>query len=127
MRRRLGILIPVLAVAAVLASMLFTPPAPVRASTVWNLTWSDEFDGANGTSPDSTKWNMETGGGGWGNNELENYTSRTENAHVQDGILIVEARQESFGGNAYTSARMTTQGKFEQAYGKFEVRMKLPG
>ena len=76
------------------------------------LVWSDEF---NGSSINTANWSFETGGGGWGNNELENYTSRTENARISNGALIIEARRESFGGSAYTSARMKTQGK--QSFG----------
>ena len=76
------------------------------------LVWSDEF---NGSSINTGNWGFETGGGGWGNNELENYTSRTENARISNGMLIIEARRENFGGSAYTSARMKTQGK--QSFG----------
>src|SRR5262249_48690617 len=78
------------------------PPAgaPPGFST---LVWSDEF---NGSSISTANWSFETGGGGWGNNELENYTSRTENARISNGVLIIEARRENFGGSAYTSARM---------------------
>jgi Glycosyl hydrolases family 16 len=87
------------------------PPAgaPPGFST---LVWSDEF---NGSTINSANWTFETGGGGWGNNELQNYTSRTENARILNGSLIIEARRENFGGNAYTSARMKTQGK--QSFG----------
>jgi beta-glucanase (GH16 family) len=74
---------------------------------------------------------METGGGGWGNNELESYTSRPENAKVQDGNLVITAIQENFTGTdgitrPYTSARLKTQGKFDQKYGRFEARIKIP-
>jgi hypothetical protein len=87
------------------------PPAgaPPGFST---LVWSDEF---NGSSINTANWSFETGGGGWGNNELENYTNRTENARISNGTLIIEARRENFGGSAYTSARMKTQGK--QSFG----------
>jgi beta-glucanase (GH16 family) len=74
---------------------------------------------------------METGGGGWGNNELESYTNRTQNAHVQDGNLVITAIQETYTGpdgitRPYTSARLKTQGLFEQKYGRFEARIKIP-
>lgn len=106
-----------------------TPPPPPNTSYV--LAWSDDFSGANGSSPDSTKWVMETGGGGWGNNELESYTARPENAKVQDGNLVINAIQENFTGTdgitrPYTSARLKTQGKFDQKYGRFEARIKIP-
>jgi glycosyl hydrolase family 16 len=89
-----------------------------------NLIWSDEF---NGTSISSANWGFDLGGGGWGNNELQNYTSRTENARVGGGLLTIEARRETFGGNAYTSARMKTQGK--QSFGIntwVEARINAP-
>ena len=97
----------------------------------WRLTWSDEFNGPNGSGVDSSKWVVEVGGKGWGNQELEYYTSRRENAHIQDGNLVIEARRENYTGTDgvsrnYTSARLKTAGKFSQAYGRFEARIKLP-
>jgi beta-glucanase (GH16 family) len=74
---------------------------------------------------------METGGGGWGNNELETYTARTQNAHVQDGNLVITAIHETYTGTdgitrQYTSSRLKTAGLFDQAYGRFEARIKIP-
>ena len=90
------------------------------------LVWSDEFDldGA----PDSDKWSFDIGTGfnGWGNNELQYYTDRPENVVVQNGVLIITAREESFQGSNYTSTRIKTKGKFEQKYGRFEARIWLP-
>jgi beta-glucanase (GH16 family) len=90
------------------------------------LVMSDEFT-VNGT-PDSAIWGYEIGTGenGWGNNELQYYTDRTENVTVQNGVLIITAKKEALNGAAYTSARITSKGKFEQAYGRFEARIKLP-
>lgn len=90
------------------------------------LVWFDEFD-VNG-KPDGTKWGYDigTGSNGWGNNELEYYTERLENAYVENGSLFIKAVKENFGGKAYTSARLLTKGKFEFTYGKVEVRAKLP-
>lgn len=89
------------------------------------LVWSDEFNYKG--LPDSTKWGYETGGGGWGNHELEFYTGRRpENARVEDGKLIIEARKEKWMGNEYTSARLSTKGKGDWKYGRIEVRAKLP-
>jgi beta-glucanase (GH16 family) len=93
---------------------------------VWSLVWSDEFDGPNGSAVDSTKWGFDTGGNGWGNNELEYYTSRTENASREGGMLVIKALKETFGGRDYTSARLLTRNKFSQAYGRIEARIKLP-
>ncbi|MFN8289639.1 MAG: glycoside hydrolase family 16 protein [Chitinophagaceae bacterium] len=89
------------------------------------LVWADEFNYTG--LPDNTKWNYDTGGNGWGNQELEYYTAgRTENARAENGLLIIEARKESFGGMNYTSARLVTKAKAEWQYGKIEVRAKLP-
>ncbi|MDF1612819.1 family 16 glycosylhydrolase [Stygiobacter electus] len=91
----------------------------------WKLVWSDEF---NGTSINPSYWTFETGTGtnGWGNNELQYYTNRTENAKIENGMLVITARQESYAGRNFTSARMKTQGKKSFKYGKIEARMKLP-
>ena len=88
-----------------------------------NLVWSDEF---NGNALNTANWNYEQGGSGWGNNELENYTNRTQNVFVSAGHLIIEARQESYGGNNYTSGRLTTQGKQSFTFGRIDIRAKLP-
>jgi len=91
-----------------------------------NLTMQDEFDidGA----PNSAIWtyNIGTGENGWGNNELQYYTDRPENVVVENGMLKINAIQESFEGSGYTSARILTKGLFEQQYGRFEARIKLP-
>jgi len=97
----------------------------------WVLTWSDEFDGADGSAPDPAKWVLETGGGGWGNNELEYYTARRTNSRVEKGKLVINAVQEKFTGpdgvtRQYTSARLKTQKLFAQKYGKFEARIRIP-
>ena len=90
------------------------------------LVWSDEFD-KNG-APDPTKWGYDigTGASGWGNNELQYYTNRVENAVVENGILKVKAIKENFSGSAYTSARLLSKGKYEFKYGTVEVRAKVP-
>ncbi|MDO4948003.1 MAG: glycoside hydrolase family 16 protein [Fibrobacter sp.] len=85
--------------------------------------WSDEF---NGTALDLTKWTYETGNSGWGNNELQYYTDRTENTYVMDGILHIAAKKEDFGTAKYTSARIITKGKIEFTYGTIEARIALP-
>jgi beta-glucanase (GH16 family) len=105
--------------------------APPPAPPAWKLVWSDEFNGPNGSAVDSNKWVTETGGGGWGNNELEYYTSRLENASQKDGNLVISVLREKYIGpddatRNYTSARLKTQGKFSQAYGRFEARIKIP-
>ncbi len=106
--------------------------APTQnADASWVLTWSDEFDAPDGSAPDPKKWTAETGGGGWGNNELEYYTARRTNSRVENGNLVIEALQEKFTGpdgvaREYTSARLKTQKLFAQKYGKFEARIRIP-
>lgn len=95
----------------------------------WQLVWQDEFDGTAGQSPDQTKWAFDigTGDNGWGNQELQYYTNRQENISLNgQGNLVITARRESFGGMPFTSARIKSQGLFEQAYGRFEASIKLP-
>jgi beta-glucanase (GH16 family) len=86
-----------------------------------NLVWSNEF---NDGPLDSAIWNYELGGGGWGNNELENYTNSINNVHIDSGYLHITALNPSPG--SYTSGRITTQGKKEFTYGRFEIRAQLP-
>ena len=112
--------------------------APLKSSTAsasnpvrWRLVWSDEFNGPTGSAVDSTRWSFDLGGNGWGNSELETYTSRTANAHLQDGKLVIDAIKETFTGpdkisRNYTSARLLTKNKFSQAYGRFEARIRIP-
>ena len=103
------------------------PPSP----SSWKLVWSDEFNGPNRARVDSWKWVVETGGGGWGNDELEYYTSRPQNASQENGNLVIKVLQEKYSGAGgvtrnYTSARLKTLGKFSQTYGRFEARIKIP-
>jgi beta-glucanase (GH16 family) len=93
----------------------------------WQLAWSDEFDAPAGTLPDASKWTLATGGHGWGNGELQLYTDRPDNAaHDGQGLLVITARAEETPQNAFTSARLTSKDKFQQQYGRFEARLKLP-
>jgi beta-glucanase (GH16 family) len=87
--------------------------------------WQDEFNYKG--LVDTTKWSYDTGGHGWGNNELQYYTkARKANAQVKDGKLIITARKEDYKGMDYTSARLVTRNKGDWAYGRIEVRAKLP-
>lgn len=90
------------------------------------LVWSEEFDTPG--APDPSKWGYDigTGSGGWGNNELQYYTSRTDNVTVSGGTLKIIAKKESYSGSSYTSTRMLTKDKFSFKYGKVEARIKLP-
>jgi beta-glucanase (GH16 family) len=92
----------------------------------WTLVWSDEFAQPDGSSPDATKWTYNLGAGGWGNNELEYYTARTNNVRIENGQLVIEAREENYLGSGYSSARLKTQGRVSWTYGRIEARMKIP-
>lgn len=95
----------------------------------WQLVWSDDFTGTAGSSPDNTKWSFDIGTGtnGWGNSELQYYTSRPDNIQLDgSGKLVITAKSESYSGSGFTSARIKTKGKFAQAYGRFEARIKTP-
>jgi beta-glucanase (GH16 family) len=91
----------------------------------WTLVWQDEFDGP---EIDPSKWVFETKKPGWVNHELEAYTgNRPENARIEDGHLIIEARHDNFEGNEYTSGRIRTEGKASWQTGRFEAKIQLPG
>ncbi len=92
----------------------------------WALAWSDEFDQADGSSPDPSKWVFDTGASGWGNRELQNYTNRVDNVRIERGQLVIEAKKEDYLGSAYTSGRIKTQGKWSWTYGRIEARIKIP-
>jgi beta-glucanase (GH16 family) len=112
------------------AGVLFSCEEPAaladgRKSPRWQLVWSEEFDYEG--LPDPKKWSYDVGGHGWGNRELQYYTeSRRENARVENGHLVIEARREKWEGRDYTSARLVTKGKGDWTYGRIEVSAKLP-
>ncbi len=89
----------------------------------YDMVWNDEFevDGA----PDPMKWSYETGGHGWGNQELQYYTDG-ENVEVKDGKLVIEVRKENVGNNPFTSTRMISKNKGDWRYVKIEVVAKVP-
>ncbi len=96
----------------------------VKAESSWKLVWSDEFDG---DSLNTNVWTRETGGSGWGNNELQYYTDRTDNSYVSDGTLKIVAKRENYSNCRFTSARLKTAGKKSFKYGKMEARIKVNG
>jgi beta-glucanase (GH16 family) len=129
-----------LGVAALLPAARGRPaPEPAPAPDGWKLTWADEFDGK---GIDPAKWDFDIGNGffnydanqwiaGWGNEELQYYTREPENASVKDGVLRLRAVKESLHGCGYTSARLRSKKRdgsplFNQTYGRFEFRAKLP-
>ena len=103
-----------------IASLFFGTLLNVQAQCE-KLIWADEF---NGTSLDTTKWNYEVGGGGWGTGQLDYSTARPENVRLENGKLVLELRKEEYGGQSYTSGRLNTYNKFNCRYGKFEARIK---
>jgi beta-glucanase (GH16 family) len=119
--------------AALLAFALIASPAAAQVPDGYALVWADDFE-ADG-APDPAKWVWDTHANktGWYNNELQYYAKdRPENAHVENGRLIITARKEPLtdeadhGGQAYTSARLITQGQASWTYGYYEIRAKLP-
>lgn len=95
------------------------------------LIWSDEFNGPNGSRPDSSKWVVVTNDSGYGNNELEYYTSRPANVEERNGSLMLTARREKYTGKdgqtrLYTSGRIESRERFQIKYGRIEARIKLP-
>ncbi|MBB4800293.1 beta-glucanase (GH16 family) [Flavobacterium nitrogenifigens] len=115
---------PVL-VSAYNGSKFISTSTTVNIFVARKVIWSDEFnvDGA----PDASKWGYDLGNGnGWGNNELQYYTNRSENVKIEGGLLKITAIKENYQGSQYTSTRMLTKGKFSFKYGRAEVRAKLP-
>lgn len=115
-------------------SIMLSLPACIEGQT-WRRTWSDEFNGRAGSRVDTAKWTAQIGGAGWGNKEFEFYTDSAKNAYMDGrGSLVIKAISETlpprftcwYGRCRYTSARLTTKNIFEQAYGRFEARIKIP-
>jgi beta-glucanase (GH16 family) len=122
-----------LAVVGLLLFGLLGVGTPATSGQTLSLVWSDEFNSATSSNVDATKWTFDTGNGfgtaagpGWGNDELEFYTDRTNNAYVAGGVLHIHAQIENTNTFRYTSARLKTQGLFNALYGRIEWRAKLP-
>ena len=106
-------------------------PTPVPSPTAewertgWSIAWQDEFDG---TELDLKNWTFDIGGNGWGNAEWEAYTDQPENVRLENGMLVIEAREDPTlpAGRPYSSARIKTQGLHAWQYGRIEARIKLP-
>jgi beta-glucanase (GH16 family) len=116
--------IKLMLIGAMAVASLHYAPRPKQ-----KLVWHDEFDYTG--HPDTTRWGYDLGDGcpsvcGWGNNEGEFYTPDLKNARVEKGNLVIEARKDSAGKKAFTSARLVTKFKGDWKYGKIEVRAKLP-
>jgi len=100
-----------------------TQATPIPELPDWELVWHDEFDGR---KINDDNWTYDIGAGGWGNGEAQTYTSRSENARLEDGMLVIEAREEKYEDSYYTSARLKTQGLQSFQYGRIEARLKVP-
>ena len=96
----------------------------VTVNVTSGAVWSDEFNTTG--APNSSNWGYDLGAGGWGNNESQNYTNRSDNVKVENGVLKIILKKESYLGSNYTSARLLSKGKFSIKYGKIEFRAKLP-
>ncbi|MEO6590022.1 MAG: glycoside hydrolase family 16 protein [Pyrinomonadaceae bacterium] len=117
-------------------AILFSDTASAQAQVIYRkLAFKDEFNKPANTPVNASNWTAEIGGGGWGNQELQYYTNSIENAyHDGQGNLVIKAIKLSqpsnlscwYGQCQYTSARLVTKGKFEQKYGRFEARIKIP-
>ncbi|MBC8059996.1 MAG: RICIN domain-containing protein [Clostridiaceae bacterium] len=114
--------IGLITVFAMMVSMV--PNMAVKSATTWNLVWQDEF--SQPLSSSNWSYDIGTGSSGWGNNELEYYTNRSQNIQVTNGNLEITALKEAYGGMNYTSARIKSKGLKQFTYGKIEARIKLP-
>lgn len=97
----------------------------MSVSAQYSLVWADEFDAP---TLDGSKWMYEigTGSGGWGNNELQYYSGSQNNVFLDTGYLHIVALEQSFGGANFTSGRIKTQDLYDFQYGKIEARLKVP-
>ena len=123
------VLLPCLSALLILATAGCSGGDTTAPDPEWALVWSDEFDGPALQSPDPANWTYDIGTGqnGWGNNQLEWNSDRPENVSLDgDGNLAITARREAFRGQPYTSARIKTKDRFEQRYGRFEARIRVP-
>jgi len=119
-------LLPLLLLLAVTQCVCYSQSTSTEpGSEKWRLVWADEFNDQG--LPDREKWSYDVGGDGWGNDELQFYTDgRKENARVENGSLIIEARKDNWQDHEYTSARLVSKAKGDWTYGRFEARAKLP-
>jgi beta-glucanase (GH16 family) len=125
--------LPSLLRGAWVAAVLWLAAAPAGAVPPgYHLVWSDEFDSGRMPSPDKWRYDTRRNRDGWFNGEAQYYSAdRPQNARIDDGQLIIEARHESlaqypdYGGQAYSSARLITDGTARWTYGFFEIRARL--
>jgi beta-glucanase (GH16 family) len=108
------------------SGQILSKSVQITVDVTVSLVWADEFN-TNG-APDPAKWGYDigTGSNGWGNNEFQYYTNRSDNSVVSNGTLKIIAKRENFSGSAFTSARLLSKNKFAFKYGKVEVSAKIP-
>lgn len=125
MNKRLYGLLLLCALTAVACGSAAVAPTQVPEWTRdgWSLVWQDEFDGP---AINLDYWTHEIGGHGWGNGENQYYTDSPDNAFIEDGMLVIQALEKNHLGKRFTSARLTTQGKVEQQFGRIEARIQIP-
>jgi beta-glucanase (GH16 family) len=141
MRKTISVLVALILVGMLSAMMVQaappcgtakTPPCPVPTATPSQpafdgafdeLVWADEFSGS---TINRSNWTFDIGGDGWGNNEYQWYTDSLNNARIENGMLVIEAREERIRSRNYTSARLKTQGLRQFTYGRIEARIRVP-
>ena len=104
-------------------SVLPESATPIPTMPGWNLIWQDEFDS---DTINTANWTYDIGGWGWGNGEAQYYTDRPENARIENGMLVIEARQEKYEDSYYTSTHLKTQNLQNFQYDRIEARLKVP-
>lgn len=113
----------------ILSTVLFLGCSEDEKQTVitkTRLVMQEEFDVNGAPNPELWNFDIGTGNNGWGNNEQQFYTDRPENIIVEGGMLKITARRELYLGSSFTSARITSKGKYEKKYGRIEARIKMP-
>ncbi|MGL4304548.1 MAG: glycoside hydrolase family 16 protein [Mycobacteriaceae bacterium] len=118
--------VAILVLAGLYGALKDDAPISTRAAvkSEFSLFWEDDFSGPQGVQPNSKYWNIETGGGGWGNDEKQVYTADSKNLRLDgNGRLIIEARAEA---NAITSARINSLGKMQATESLIEASIKMP-
>ena len=111
---------------ALMGACTFSVPPEIERPG-FELVWEDDFQGDAGQAPDPENWTYDIGAGGWGNNELQYYTDRTENVDLNgSGFLRITALREEFDGAPFTSARLKSQTLQEFKYGRIDIRALAP-
>jgi beta-glucanase (GH16 family) len=109
------------------AAMMLAACTASDAEEPWTLVWQDEFSGAVDSPPDAANWVSDSGGDGFGNEQLEYNTDRPENVSVDgNGFLRIVAKREEYEGNSWTSGRIITKDLQAFEYGRVEARIRLP-